>query len=79
MNKSTKPNDAAESRFCSTAEAAKRLGVSTKTIQSWVDDGALAAWKTVGGHRRILLESVGRLEVLTGITKVIADAEKNQE
>lgn len=37
----------------STAEVARRLGVSTPTVQRWVDAGVLRAWKTVGGHRRI--------------------------
>jgi excisionase family DNA binding protein len=37
----------------STATVALRLGVSVPTVQRWVDAGALKAWKTVGGHRRI--------------------------
>lgn len=37
----------------STAAVARRLGVSVPTVQRWVDAGALKAWKTVGGHRRI--------------------------
>lgn len=52
--------------FCSTAEAARILGVSTRTVQMWVDKGALTAWKTVGGHRRVLLESVTRLKAMRG-------------
>jgi len=42
----------------STAEAAQRLGVSAPTVQRWADLGALKAWKTVGGHRRIDAASV---------------------
>jgi excisionase family DNA binding protein len=45
----------------STAEVARRLGVSTPTVQRWVDAGHLRAWKTVGGHRRIEAESAERL------------------
>lgn len=45
----------------STAEVARRLGVSTPTVQRWVDAGHLKAWKTVGGHRRIEAESAERL------------------
>lgn len=52
--------------FCSTAEAAKMLGVSVKTVQAWVDKGALVAWKTVGGHRRVLLESIAQLKAARG-------------
>jgi len=42
---------------CSTAQLARRLGVSVPTVQRWVDLGHLKAWKTVGGHRRIDAES----------------------
>lgn len=43
------------------AQAGARLGVSTQTIQKWVDAGALKAWRTVGGHRRVSVESVNRM------------------
>ncbi len=42
----------------STADVARRLGVSVPTVQRWVDQGHLKAWKTVGGHRRIDAASV---------------------
>lgn len=38
------------------------LGVSLRTVQLWVDGGLLEAWKTVGGHRRITVASVKRLQ-----------------
>jgi excisionase family DNA binding protein len=41
----------------STADLARRLGVSVPTVQRWVDLGHLKAWKTVGGHRRIDADS----------------------
>lgn len=44
--------------FCTTREAAARLGVSLRTIQLWSEKGLLRAWKTEGGHRRISTESV---------------------
>jgi excisionase family DNA binding protein len=47
--------------YCTTREAADRLGVSLRTAQLWVDSGILEAWKTDGGHRRITLASVERL------------------
>ncbi|HEX8788359.1 MAG TPA: response regulator [Telluria sp.] len=51
--------DAAD--FCSTKQAATLLGVSHRTVQLWVESGVLQAWKTAGGHRRIMLASVKRL------------------
>lgn len=42
----------------STAAVARRLGVSIPTVQRWVDQGHLRAWKTVGGHRRIDAASI---------------------
>ena len=44
--------------ICTTREAAALLGVSVRTAQLWVEDGRLLAWKTPGGHRRILRRSV---------------------
>jgi len=42
----------------STIEASKMLGVSVRTVQLWVEDGRLTAWKTPGGHRRLSRASV---------------------
>lgn len=55
------PPDPASAEVCSTKEAASLLGVSHRTVQLWVESGVLQAWKTAGGHRRILLTSVHRL------------------
>lgn len=48
--------------YCTTREAAERLGISLRTAQLWVDSGLLEAWKTEGGHRRINIASVDRLK-----------------
>jgi excisionase family DNA binding protein len=53
--------------FCTTAEAAERLGVSARTVQLWTENGLLKAWKTDGGHRRITLESLERLLATPGL------------
>lgn len=45
------PADAAA--VCTTAQAARLLGVSSTTVQEMVERGELPAWKTPGGHRRI--------------------------
>ena len=47
--------------YCTTKQAAERIGVSHRTVQMWVENGTLQAWKTAGGHRRITLASVERL------------------
>lgn len=51
----------ADSEFLSTRQAAQRLGVSLGTVQNMVENGALEAWKTTGGHRRIPIASVDAL------------------
>jgi excisionase family DNA binding protein len=47
--------------YCTTREAAVMLGISLRTAQLWVDSGALEAWRTEGGHRRITIRSVEKL------------------
>lgn len=47
--------------FCTTREAAALLGVSIGTVQVWVENGLLQAWKTAGGHRRVLRDSINSL------------------
>ncbi|OZA27330.1 MAG: excisionase [Hydrogenophilales bacterium 17-61-9] len=69
-----------ESDLCTTREAAKRLGVSLRTVQLWVESGVLRAWKTAGGHRRILVASVDdilkqRREALGGAEASAAEAQ----
>ena len=50
-----------EKSFCTTKEAATLLGVSVGTVQLWSESGLLQAWKTAGGHRRVIRESVEKL------------------
>lgn len=50
-----------ERAFCTTREAATLLGVSVGTVQQWVESGVLEAWKTAGGHRRVMRDSLDRL------------------
>jgi excisionase family DNA binding protein len=54
-------DDPVEKSFCTTREAATLLGVSVGTVQLWVENGLLQAWKTTGGHRRVLRESIDSL------------------
>ena len=55
------PVSPVEKAFCTTSEAAALLGVSVGTVQLWVENGLLDAWKTHGGHRRVVRESINRL------------------
>jgi excisionase family DNA binding protein len=47
--------------FLTSREAAQTLGVSLRTVQLWVENGVLHAWKTAGGHRRVVRASVERV------------------
>jgi len=50
-----------EPEFLTTKAAADLIGVSVRTVQLWVEAGLLQAWKTEGGHRRIVRDSVDDL------------------
>jgi excisionase family DNA binding protein len=50
-----------DSEFITTQEAATLLGVSLRTVQVWVESGALKAWKTAGGHRRVVRKTVDQM------------------
>ena len=41
-----------EDPILTTSTAARMLGVATSTVQLWMESGAIASWKTPGGHRR---------------------------
>lgn len=43
--------------FLTTAEVARKLGLSVASVQKQVDSGELQAMRTHGGHRRIAVES----------------------
>jgi excisionase family DNA binding protein len=49
-----------------TRETARLLGVAVSTAQLWIESGALASWKTPGGHRRVKLSSVMELQKRQG-------------
>jgi len=72
------PAPSGDGTLCAPGEAAKILGVSPKTVQLWVDAGVLAAWKTVGGHRRVTLESVEKLKRESGVTRIVPPPEREK-
>lgn len=43
-----------------TTDVAKALGVTVRSVQLWVEQGALEGWKTPGGHRRITRASFNK-------------------
>lgn len=51
-------NDKLSPTYFSTSEVAKYLGLSVGTVQRMVETGALQAFVTQGGHRRILSASL---------------------
>lgn len=52
-----------------TRATAEMLGVAVSTAQHWIENGAIASWKTPGGHRRVRLSEVKRLmEARAGVT-----------
>lgn len=71
-----------QNQLLSTRQAATLLGVSVRTIQLWVEQGLLSAWKTPGGHRRIVQESLlsllhkrQKMQPLTSVLCVNLDAD----
>lgn len=51
-------NSEAPSDTLTTREVAQQLGLAVRSVQLMVDRGELRAWKTSGGHRRIIAQSV---------------------
>lgn len=73
MNRTTTVPDT-----CSTTEAAQRLGMAVRSVQLMVDRGELQAWKTPGGHRRILRSSLeGWLAARAGPASTVPPAAGN--
>lgn len=51
-------NQSPKSRILTTPQAAKILGVSSRTAQLWIESGVIPSWKTPGGHRRMFESDV---------------------
>lgn len=60
---------------CTTQKAAGILGISVTSVQQLVEAGAIEAWKTKGGHRRIPLAAIQAYKSSPSSTqKIIATA-----
>jgi len=55
-----------EDAVLTTTAAAQMLGVATSTVQLWMESGAIASWKTPGGHRRTRRSAVEALLARAG-------------
>jgi len=60
--------------YYSTSQTAQMLGLSVGTVQRMVESGALQAYTTEGGHRRILASSVRRYCQQHGVPGTPLDA-----
>ncbi|QYF95231.1 GAF domain-containing protein [Massilia sp. PAMC28688] len=56
------PLAAIDDPVLTTRQAAHYLGVSVSTAQLWMESGAIASWKTPGGHRRCRLSEIERVQ-----------------
>nr|WP_315218616.1 GAF domain-containing protein [uncultured Duganella sp.] len=54
--------DIDQSPILTSKGVAAQLGISVSTAQLWMENGNLPSWKTPGGHRRVHLSSVQRLQ-----------------
>jgi len=56
----SRPDDG-DDPVLTTRQVARMLGIAVSTAQQWIENGAIPAWKTPGGHRRVRLSDVSAL------------------
>ena len=61
-----------ETNLIKISDAAKLLGVSTKTLRRWDDAGKLESVRTVGNHRRFRIDDLNKILK----KKVVEDGEE---
>jgi len=50
-----------DKKFISTKESAELLNISIRTAQLWASKGILPAWRTAGGHCKVLRSGVDKI------------------
>ncbi len=67
MLKTPPKKPGADKDYCGSLEASKLLGVSVATVHKMLDSQVLEGWKTMGGHRKISLKSIRRIQAESGM------------
>jgi excisionase family DNA binding protein len=65
------------SQYITTTEACELIGVSKTIVKRLADEGTLKTWKTPGGHRRLLRESV--FEYVNSLSQEPANSDLAQD
>ncbi len=68
-------NDFSSEDYCGIHYAAQLLDVSTSAVESLVEKGSIQAWKTQGGHLRLLLPTVNAYLHQTNPQRALVDAD----
>lgn len=56
------PNHSLDANTVTLSQAAEMLGVTTKTIRNWEEKGKIVTTRTLGGHRRVPLSEIDRIQ-----------------
>lgn len=64
------------SKYVTTTEACKLIGVSKTVIKRLADEGILQIWRTPGGHRRLLRSSVDEYIMQNGKERANEDDDR---
>ena len=68
-----------EQKFVSIQEAARILGVSTKTLRRWDKKGILTSYRTQGDHRRYPLTQITNFKEQRDLKPIKRDLQTNQK
>lgn len=71
----TATKDFSSEDYCGIHYAAQLLDVPTATVESLVEEGNIEAWKTQGGHLRLLLPTISAYLHKTNPQRALVDAD----